>query len=274
MTERSGSRHGAPRMPARGNPDSAPRPAPPAPHRSRHLRGLPGRHRPLAAPGGLGGTHTGRAGPASRASARHFRDAPASPRQHRETPPRLARDSLAHPAVWPSPFGNFRHRQTLPIGRRSASMRKGPPRGPCGAEPRGAGVGSVRRPRRRARAGGAQARGRGGGEACGDRLIRPGHGASPPPRHGSPCPCSSPLSERKWPPPPSQRPQPPPPPQHQRGRHLGEAGAGSAPRQETGNASPGNAGREAGWSKRGSEPRRHPQPPAAAAASPPGPLPR
>lgn len=211
----------------------------------------------------------------SRASARHFRDAPASPRQHRETPPRLARDSLAHPAARPIPFGNFRHRQTLPIGRRSASMSKGPPRGPSGAEPRGAGMGFVRRPRRRRRGGGAQTRGRGGRETCGVRLIRPGHGASPPPRHGSPCPCSSPLSERKWPPPPSQRPQPPPPPQHQRGRHLGEAGAGSAPRQETGNASPGNAGQEAGWSKRGSEPRRHPQPPAAAAAaSPPGPLPR
>lgn len=212
----------------------------------------------------------------SRASARHFRDAPTSPRQHRETPPRLARDSLAHPAARPIPFGNFRHRQTLPIGRRSASMSKGPPRGPSGAEPRGAGMGFVRRPRRRRRGGGAQTRGRGSREACGVRLIRPGHGASPPPRHGSPCPCSSPLSERKWPPPPSQRPQPPPPPQHQRGRHLGEAGAGSAPRQETGNASPGNAGQEAGWSKRGSEPRRHPQPPAAAAAaaSPPGPLPR
>ncbi|ETE69048.1 hypothetical protein L345_05151, partial [Ophiophagus hannah] len=31
---------------------------------------------------------------------------------------------------------------------------------------------------------------------CRFRLFWPGYGASPPPRHGSPCPCSSPLSER------------------------------------------------------------------------------
>lgn len=153
-------------------------------------------------------------------------------------------------------------------------MGAGPPRAACGDGARGLGAGAARRLRRHERGGGIEAPDRGGGEVCGARLFRPGHGASPPPRHGSPCPCSSPLSERKWPPPPSQRPQPPPPPQQQRGRHLGEAGVESAPRQETGSASPGNAGREAGWSERGSEPRRHPQPPAAAAAAPkPGRLP-
>lgn len=85
------------------------------------------------------------------------------------------------------------------------------PRGPrVGTAPAARGRGAARRPRRRERGGGAEEPGRGGGEVCGARLFRPGHGASPPPRHGSPCPCSSPLSERKWPPPPSQRPQPPP----------------------------------------------------------------
>lgn len=168
----------------------------------------------------------------------------------------------------PSPFGNFRHRQTLPIGPRSASMGADPTRATRSATARGAGPGLVRRRRRRRRGGREEARGQSAAPACRARLFRPGHGASPPPRHGSPCPCSSPLSERKWPPPPSQRPQPPPPPQQQRGRHLGEAGAGSAPRQETGSGGPDNARREAGRSERGGEPRGHPQRPHHTAAGP------
>lgn len=147
-------------------------------------------------------------------------------------------------------------------------MGADPPRATRRAAARGAGPGLVRRRRRRRRDGGAEARGRSLAPACRARLFRPGHGASPPPRHGSPCPCSSPLSERKWPPPPSQRPQPPPPPQQQRGRHLGEAGAGSAPRQETGSGGPVNARREAGQSERGGEPRGHPQRPRRTAAGP------
>lgn len=147
-------------------------------------------------------------------------------------------------------------------------MGADPPRATRRAAARGAGPGLVRRRRRRRRDGGAEARGRSVAPACRARLFRPGHGASPPPRHGSPCPCSSPLSERKWPPPPSQRPQPPPPPQQQRGRHLGEAGAGSAPRQETGSGGPVNARREAGQSERGGEPRGHPQRPRRTAAGP------
>lgn len=182
----------------------------------------------------------------SRARARHFRHASARPRRHRESPPRLTREPRARSAAPPSAFGTFRHHQTLPIGPGSASMGAAFPRARSGDGAHGVGAGAARLLRRRERGGGARVRELGGGEVCGVRLFRPGHGASPPPRHGSPCPCSSPLSERKWPPPPSQRPQPPPPPQQQHGRHLGEAGVESAPRQETGRAKPGNAGQEAG----------------------------
>lgn len=98
------------------------RPAPLRPGRLSRPRGCDRPHRPS------GG---------SRARVRHFRSTSASPRKHREIPPRLTRDSITHPAASAESLRQF---PSLPGSTNPSPERidgSGPPEGcVCGRWPR------------------------------------------------------------------------------------------------------------------------------------------